>query len=128
MSEDKDMKSVTTTVSYMFKQLKEWRGMVKEKKIQVNFLETETTMTKMKNKMDGINSRFENGRKKYFQEFEDINNGNNPKWNIWRKKWQKYEQSTSELWNTFEWPNVCVIEVLKREERQQRRQKKYLKQ
>ena len=79
MSEDKDMKSVTTTVSHMFKQLKEWRGMVKEKKIQVNFLEMETTMTKMKNKMDGINSRFENGRKKYFQEFEDINNGNNPK-------------------------------------------------
>lgn len=53
--------------------------MVKEKKIQVNFVEMETMMTKMKNKMDGINSRFENGRKKYFQEFEDINNGNNPK-------------------------------------------------
>ena len=30
--------------------------------------------------MDGINSRFENGGKRYFQEFEDINNGNNPKW------------------------------------------------
>ena len=54
--------------------------MDKEKKIQVKFLEMETTMTKMKNKMDGINSRFENGGKKYFQEFEDINNGNNPKW------------------------------------------------
>ena len=80
-------------------------------------------MTKVKNKMDGINSRFENGGKKYFQEFEDINNGNNPKWNTWRKKWQKYEQSNSELWNTFEWPNICVIKVLKREERSRRDRK-----
>ena len=35
-------KSVTTTVFYMFKQLKEQRGMDKEKKIQVKFLEMET--------------------------------------------------------------------------------------
>lgn len=56
--------------------------------------------------------------KKYFQEFEDINNGNNLKWNTWRKKWQKYEQSTSELWNIFEWLNICVIEVLKEERKE----------
>lgn len=57
---------------------------------------------------------------KIFSRIWRHSNRNNPKWDTQRKKaWQKYEQSTSELWNTFEWPHICVIGVLKREQRQQ---------
>lgn len=64
---------------------------------------------------DGINSRFENAGK---SEFEDIAI-ETTQWNREKKDWRKYEQSTSELCNTFKWPNIGVIGVFKGQEREQ---------
>lgn len=44
-----------------------------------------------------------------------------------KKKKKEYEQSISELWDYFKWPDTWIIGILKEKSKKEEEQKKYLK-
>lgn len=80
--------------------------------------QTKTTMSEMKDILDGINSWLDFEEEK----IKKILNLNTQQYELSGDKKQKNVQNISHLWNSFKRMTVCVIGLPKGEERESRRQ------